>query len=268
MLVVSYANETPEVGNFILSLQRLNYSYKILPERNKKLGLWLDYTDKVQSYLDFLSTLPENKLVLLCNAYDTLAQRRADLHYKSLTIGVRRVSHRYDYFKLNAYWQGKERPSYEVYPEFGFCLGKVKELLPLLRFMLSKNVPEEIAIGMYVEENPWITLDINSSLVANVTYREFRYIVGKKDGVYYKLTNTKPCFWCAIHGNLDIIRYHYLAKRILTKDFNPIPLSSIGTFWKDKLTVSLNRYSLYIALFLLILLLLLINVQSFAFGHV
>lgn len=263
--VVAYAQvDSIEVRNFTLSLKRLGFSYTILEEKKEdgvtKGEVWVDFTHKIVSYLDYLTILPEEKLVLLCEAYDTIAQRGPEdllsfyrFYNRPLVVGADLLCHKHDCYKLEKYWLHREKPLRNLHADIGFCLGPVKELKELCTYLLRQSVPEDqIALGMYIEENAHkVALDINSLLVANVNYLQLGHIE-RKEGLYYSVTKSKPCFWRAIHSNLDILRYNYIGRRILQEEFLSPPLSRLGEFWKRKVTLSLNRYSILFAVLLLL----------------
>lgn len=261
--VVAYANEDiPELTNFTLSLERLGYSYTIIGKGEK----WVNFMTKVRACFHYIKTLPEEKLVLVCDAYDIIAQRGPeDLlsfyheYNKPLVTGAELLCFPKTCTKLENYWSCKDKPGRNIHVNGGFYMGKVKDILETLQFMLDSGLSDDQrALGLYTEQNPEkVALDTNSLLVADLNNLELGHIQKREDGLYYSITGTKPCFFHATIKNSDVLRYNFIGKEILGEEFLPTPLSALIPEWKNRMN-KISYYSYYIALFLLFFLLLLL----------
>jgi len=234
--VITYSNkDNSGLNNLICCLDRLHYSYTVLG----KGETWVNFMTKINSCLNYISTLAPDKLVVVCDAFDVLVQSPPEeliARYKSfnspLVVGTELMCSPSKCYKLVKYWKDKKKPNENIHPNGGFYMGPAKVLVPMFRYMLSLDISDDqVALGKYIEEHPQhVKLDCEALLVATINSLTIKPIEpGKK--IRYRVTGSEPCFFHTVVKKVNLHNYNNIGRRLLGEDFQEPNISPLIKGW-------------------------------------
>ena len=261
--IVAFANDPdePMLVNFIRSLQKYNYDYKIVGTGVK----WENFMTKIKGCLDYIRTLDPTQLIVIVDAYDVLATGPSDelvkkyqSYGKSLVVGSETYCGA-NCIPVDNWWQS--RPQGKIrYANGGFYMGPVSKILQILNFMLVLGIKDDQeALCTYVNTYPEdIALDTGTKLVANITPLDFHYLDFQNGRIQHKLTNEYPCFVHTPGKTGDVmIRTNYVGMHVLGDDYNKTPLPITFNEMVKKIPVFFQKnYKVLLTVIVLLLVLL------------
>jgi hypothetical protein len=247
--VVSFSNIDDEgKKNYILSLEKFGYDYKILGKGIKWKGF---VPTKITHIYNYLKTIKnKNTVIIVTDVNDVIACTTPSETLKKfksfnsrIVIGSWRVT-------LGSFSSVKEQrelyPLYvkNVYVNGGFYIGYVEDIINMYTYMISLNIADDqLCLGMYNVnhiDNPIHELDINSNIVYNINLID-KYDF-KNNKLYIPESNTYPCF---VHM---IGRYssNKICKVILGKEYHYISPYEVSMHNIFKIWVFYDEIKIYI----------------------
>lgn len=221
LLILTFSNQDNDFSkNYIKSLQKYGYQYKILGEGVEWKGF---VSTKIQTIHDYLKTLPEDLLVCITDCFDVLANAPPEDVIKIHRPGKIRVGSEIFCFSQNCipvdnYWKG-EAPS-RKYVNGGGYMGEVKDIMWMYEKMFKTGTDDDqLALGKTVNKYPHkFILDWGSQLVHNtVTHEIFNYTPLKD---YIEIDGHRPCFFHFPGTKADLhVRMNTFGRHILGDDY-------------------------------------------------
>jgi len=209
LLILSFCNILNQNGyhNYVKSLQKFKYNYKILGKGVKWEGF---VQTKIKYCYDYLKTLDDDNLVVcVTDVLDMLAIAPPEELYqkfiefkKPIVIGAE-----VGYPVLTPCYEPhtKLSPSYRKrkYVNAGFYIGYKKDLCHMYEYILSQNISDDqICVGKYIyEHQDNYELDYRCKIIHNINNKKLL------DFKIHPESNIKRCFItdtkkfpCFIHG--------------------------------------------------------------------
>ena len=226
-LIISYCNkETLSFYNFINSLNKYNYKYKILG----KGEVWNGFMTKINAYYNYVKSLTKNKLICILDSYDVLACssfNKRDI--KKVIVGSQIDCKDYNCIELNNWWKLNflKKQNNNHYANSGFILGYSNNILSLLKFMIdSGEKDDQMALCKYIEKYPKdIDIDINSEYVATILPIDFHKYKWSNNNILNIETGKSPLFLHTPGMSSDIyIRMDFFGERILGDKYNKLSI--------------------------------------------
>lgn len=224
MLIVSYCNkETISYFNFINSLNKYNYNYKILG----KGETWNGFMTKINAYYEYIKSLKRNRLICILDSYDVLACSSKKIKYGTckIMVGSQVDCKDYNCIELNNWWKLNflKKQDNNHYANSGFILGYSNNVLKLLQFMIeSKESDDQMALCRYIEKYPkTINIDINSEYIATILPIDFHKYKWTNNKVLNTQTGKSPLFIHTPGISSDLyMRMDFFGERILGSKYN------------------------------------------------
>lgn len=183
--VISYANAN-HVG--LMNLQRSiqpGWEHRVIGQGQ----VWKGWITRMKAYQEACASLPENELVVLCDAYDVLCllpsdgfQAVFDEFGKAIVIGAE------EFCALNCHaptkwWNSNELTSSRKYCNGGLMAGYAGELAQMWQWTVERNFDDDqVGIGKFTDEHPEkVHLDMESKLVFNDDRAEMLYTFNPVD---------------------------------------------------------------------------------------
>ena len=226
-LVITYDNKPykeTNTKNLIETIEKYNYSYKILGEGME----WDGWYGRFKSYFKFISTLDENEYILICDGRDVLLNNQLPVDFmkkaeslcnieEKIIFGAERhcccyIPEEYGrlpcmdrdenindiYIKFMKEEVYKENPNYEYdyyFLNFGVFFGKVKNILWMFSHLdMHENLDDQgMAYIFYYKYPEKIYLDANQILIGNNGHEDCD-LIWENDKFKNNTTKTYPIF--------------------------------------------------------------------------
>lgn len=224
-LVITYDNQPykeTNTNNLIETLEKYNYSYKILGEGEE----WKGWYGRFKSYYNYISTLDENEYILICDGRDVLLNNQSPIDFmkkaeslcnieEKIIFGAERhcccyIPEEYGrlpsmnkdenlndiYIKFMKDQVYKEIPDYKYdyyFLNFGVFFGKVKNIRWMFsQLKMSEDLDDQGMTYIFYYKNPEkIYLDANNKLIGNNGHEDCD-LVWENNKYKNKITNTYP----------------------------------------------------------------------------
>ena len=258
LLVVSFANNKNILSsNLEISLKKYNYNHIIIGEGLK----WVNFMTKIQGCYEYIkNNVPDNYIVIICDAYDVYACDDAEVLLnkflkfdKKIVFGCENKCGT-NCIPLDFYYRYNQikRKRYQ-YVNGGFYMGYKAYILKMLGYILSLDIDDDqIAICRFINEYPEIVgLDDMGTLVSNIQLYSYFDTIWENNRVYNKETNEYPCFIHMPAISFDVgRRLDYFGPKVVGEEYKSLSIGEKCTIVYKKLK---SRPWIFFLIFLIIL---------------